>query len=143
MQSRREKISAAQERAIDEYLRGKGRTTADNPDEAAGGGDRFVDGEPTEYKTLTTVAEPDEDKLSKVIASVAMNARSQSPNVVIDARSQPTMTASAATRGIQRAFGADRATAVRTRSDPKLASIRVIFNDAAGRAADIILSGRD
>ncbi len=125
---------------IDEYLRSKGMVTVANPDEPKGGGDRMVDGEPTEYKTLTLVSAPDENKLSKVIASVAMNGRSQAPNVVIDARSQPAMTAAAAVRGIQRAIGADRAVALLVGGGPKLGSVRVIFSEAGGTAADIMLS---
>ena len=113
---------------------------AANADESRGGGDRIVDGEPTEYKTLTGVSGPDADKLSKVIASVAMNARSQAPHVVVDARSQPAMTAVAARRGIQRAFGADRAVAQLVGGGPKIGSVRVIFTDASGTATDIMLS---
>jgi len=138
--SRHEKISAAQEWVIDEYLRSKGIIVAVNPAESTGGGDRFVDGEPTEYKTLTLVSAPDDDKLSKVIASVAMNARSQAPHVVIDARSQPAMTNAVAIRGIQRAFGADRAVAQLLGVGPKIGSVRVIFNGGGGTATDIMLS---
>ena len=137
---RRENITAAQERAIDEYLRSKGMTVGDNPAEAQGGGDRVVDGEPTEYKTLTDIADPDEDKLSKVIARVARKARSQARHFVIDGRSQPGLTEAAAVRGIRRAFGADRATAQLVGGEPKIESVRVILNDADGVSTDIILA---
>lgn len=133
---------SAQEQAIDDYLRSKGLSPLENPDEALGKGDRIINGAPTEYKTLSGVRNPSASKLSGAVSNRAMNARSQAPHVVIDARNQAGMTPAVAQQGIIRAFGADDATATVAGENPKIESIRVILKDASGQDTDIFAPRR-
>ncbi len=128
----RSRLTEAQEALIDQYLRTKGLDPIKNPDEASGSGDRIINGELTEYKTISGLKNPNSDTISGAIANRAMNARSQAPNVVIDARRQSGMTREDAIRGVNRAFGADSVTALKSGTAPKLASIRIIYNGASG-----------
>lgn len=131
-------MSKGQEKAIDEYLRSKGEDPQPNPAEGAGHGDRIISGVRTEYKTISGVLNPTDDKLSGAISNRAMNARSQAPSVVIDGRNQHGMTQAIAERGAVRAFNADKATASASRGSPKIESIRIIFKDASGNDTDIL-----
>ena len=133
-------MSKADERAIDDYLRAKGIHPQPNPGEAAGQGDRLIDGLRAEYKTLSGVVNPTADKLSAAISNRAMNARSQAPNVIIDARNQHGMNEGIVRRGAVRAYNADDTIASAAGGAAKIESIRVIFKDASGNDTDIIVS---
>ncbi len=70
--------------------------------------DFLVNGKATELKTVTDIEKTDEDGLSKSISSTILNARSQAPNIIIDAENQSGMTREAAERAIGRARTRDR-----------------------------------
>jgi len=73
-----------------------------------------------ELKTISGVAKIDSNSLSGAISSRVMQGRGQASHILVDARNQVGMTKEIAERGIDRAFGADRATG------DKIDSIRII-----------------
>jgi hypothetical protein len=70
--------------------------------------DFLVNGKATELKTVKGIKDTSEDGLSDGISSRILNARSQAPNIIIDAENQPGMTREAAVRAIARARDADK-----------------------------------
>jgi len=143
MTNRSDETTEAQELLIDAYLLTKGITEQRNPLESKGSGDRIIDGVATEYKTISGIVDPTSDTLSAAVSNRAMNARSQAPHVVIDARAQEGMTEEDAIRGAIGAFGADTKTALKTGKEPKLKSIRVIHLDGSSNATDILIPRQD
>jgi hypothetical protein len=99
----------AQGRNVEIIPRGPGRTP-----------DFKIDGAVRELKTLSGVASPSADNISKAIANRVMNGRGQATDIVVDARAQAGITEAIAERGIRRAYGADNLTG------GKITSIRVI-----------------
>jgi len=93
---------------------GKGRTA-----------DFLIDGTKYELKTLSNVVNQTPDGLSKALSSRIMDARGQSGNIIIDARTQAGMTPDIALRGIGRAFGRDAG------SGAKIQSVTVITSEGA------------
>jgi Domain of unknown function (DUF4157) len=115
------------EHAIDQLLVTEGHEVRANPLEGQQGagrqGDRFVDGVPTEIKSLSGVKNPNADTLSQAISRRVMDGRGQAHNIIVDTREQAGMTREIAERGVRRAYGADNATGA------KIQSIRVIGRD--------------
>ena len=99
----------AQGRTVEIIQRGSGRTP-----------DFKIDGTLRELKTLSGVANPSADNISKAIANRVMNGRGQATDIIVDARGQSGITEAIADRGIRRAYGADNLTG------GKITSIRVI-----------------
>ena len=73
-------------------------------------------------KTVSGIANTSPDRLSGSISSRILDAKGQSGNVIIDARSQSGMTTEIAERAIVRAYGADR-------DGAKLQNITIITNE--------------
>jgi len=118
------------ERSIDQYLESRGHSVEINSQEGVDGagrqGDRYIDGNLTEYKSIHNVKNVTSNGLSAAISSRAIDARGQAPHIIIDTREQTGMTEEIAKRGVERAYGADKYT-------KKINEIRVI-----GIAFDLI-----
>nr|WP_223965262.1 hemagglutinin repeat-containing protein [Burkholderia diffusa] len=113
-------LTQAEQSFVNEMVAG-GKTVQVIPSSNAGrSADFYIDGAKYELKTMTDVANQTSDGLSKAISSTAMSARSQSGDIIIDARNQPGMTVDIAQRGINRAYSAD------SKSGSKIQSISII-----------------
>lgn len=124
------------EREIAKYLLEHGEKVEKNPNEGRPGqGDALVNGENTEFKNISGVANQSSEGLSDALASRAMDARSQAPHMIINTTGQLGMTQEIAERGIKRAYGADNRSESST--GQKIKSIRVF-----GKTFDITVKRR-
>jgi Possible hemagglutinin (DUF637)/Pre-toxin domain with VENN motif/Contact-dependent growth inhibition CdiA C-terminal domain len=109
-----EGLTAAEQSFIGEMV-GGGKTVQVIPATNTGrSADFFINGVKYELKTMSSVVDTTSNGLSGAISSTAMNARSQSGNIIIDARNQGGMTVGIAERGVIRAFGADKDAAIQS-----------------------------
>ena len=90
---------------IEAIPRGIGRTA-----------DFFINGVPTELKTVSNIVNQTSDGISSSVSSTIMGARSQSPYILIDTRGQPGMTLEIAERSAERAIGRDRDTGAKIKN---------------------------
>jgi filamentous hemagglutinin len=104
-----ENLTIAEKGFINEMVAG-GRTVEIIPTGASRTADFLIDGVRHELKTLSGVVNQTSDGLSSALSNRIMNGRGQSGNIIVDARTQPGMTAEIAERGIIRAFGKDNIT---------------------------------
>jgi filamentous hemagglutinin len=115
-----DKLTAAEQSFVKEMVAG-GKTVEIIPTTTERTADFFIDGVRYELKTISNVVNQTSAGLSKALSSTIMDARGQSGNIVIDARSQVGMTTEIAERGVNRAFSAD------TKTGSKIQSITVII----------------
>ncbi|MDR0781237.1 MAG: hypothetical protein LBF16_11165, partial [Pseudomonadales bacterium] len=112
-----ENLTAAEQSFVKEMVAG-GKTVEIIPTAAGRTADFFIDGVKYELKTMSNVASQTSNGLSASLSRTITDARGQSGNIIIDARTQAGMTPEIAERGIIRAFGAD--------ADGKIQNITVI-----------------
>ena len=120
------KLTAAELNYAAELAAG-GRTVQVIPTAGARTADFFIDGVKVELKTMTSVQNQTSDGLSKALSSTIMDARGQSGNIVIDARSQIGMTPEIAERGIIRAFGNDNRTGAKIQGVTVITSQGIVY----------------
>ena len=108
------------ERRVAEDLLASGKNLELIPRASVRTPDFKIDGVLHGLKTISGVAKIDSNSLSGAISSRVMQGRGQASHILNDARNQVGMTKEIAERGIDRAFGADRATG------DKIDSIRII-----------------
>ncbi len=108
------------ERAFAQELIAAGHNVTIIPTGTSRTADFLIDGQKIELKTVAHIQNISSNGISSAISTTIMNARGQSPNIVIDARNQNGMTLEIAQRAINRAYKAD------TESGAKIQNIIII-----------------
>lgn len=102
---------SAQETAVANQLVAEGHTVEALAESDVRTADFLVDGVRTELKTISNISSPDP---SGALARRILDGAGQASNIILDLRAQAGMTEELAQRAVRRAFGADRASRLRS-----------------------------